>query len=178
MFHLATQATLQAIPAALAKAHQVYGVKDSKVIFVMNEDGRNFADWCQVRVRSGFGWVFFGREGWVGFSFGKDDLGNLWVIFFWKGWFDGHRVVVSFAFFLVIIVDFRDLRRNILDKDKRAICVHQSVCVSLNKEGEIRRSKLFTSGPVMQDVSHQRSRNPKQPLIYTVVSIGWFQIFT
>lgn len=53
--HFATQATLQAIPAALAKAHQVYGVKDSKVVFVMNEDGRNFADWCQVRL-----WVFLG----------------------------------------------------------------------------------------------------------------------
>ena len=45
---LPENATLQAIPAALAKAHQVYGVKDSKVVFVMNEDGRNFADWCQV----------------------------------------------------------------------------------------------------------------------------------
>ena len=53
--HFATQATLQAIPAALAKAHQVYGVKDSKVVFVMNEDGRNFADWCQVRL-----WFFLG----------------------------------------------------------------------------------------------------------------------
>ncbi len=50
MFHLETQATLLAIPAALAKAHQVYGVKDSKVVFVVNEDGRNFADWCQVRM--------------------------------------------------------------------------------------------------------------------------------
>ena len=50
MFHLETQATLQAIPAALAKAHQVYGIKDSKVVFVVNEDGRNFADWCQVRM--------------------------------------------------------------------------------------------------------------------------------
>lgn len=86
--HFATQATLQAIPAALAKAHQVYGVKDSKVVFVMNEDGRNFADWCQVRGLFFFGWVFFffrqGRLRGIYF-FGKDDLGNLWVIFFWKG---------------------------------------------------------------------------------------------
>lgn len=67
VFILRTQATLQAIPAALAKAHQVYGVKDSKVVFVMNEDGRNFADSCQVRVfwggvdffQKGKGWVFF-----------------------------------------------------------------------------------------------------------------------
>eukprot|EP00438_Fugacium_kawagutii_P013040 Skav208333 [mRNA] locus=scaffold1961:267572:278686:+ [translate_table: standard] len=45
---LPNNATMQAIPQALAKAHQVYGVKDAKVVFVVNEDLRNFADWCQV----------------------------------------------------------------------------------------------------------------------------------
>lgn len=46
--HLPENVTLQAIPAALAKAHQAYGVKDAKVVFVVNEDLRNFADWCQL----------------------------------------------------------------------------------------------------------------------------------
>ena len=30
------------------EAHQVYGVKDAKVVFVVNDDLRNFADWCQA----------------------------------------------------------------------------------------------------------------------------------
>lgn len=96
-FDIATQATLQAIPAALAKAHQVYGVKDSKVVFVMNEDGRNFADWCQVRVLFGLFWVFFfffseGKvEGDLIYFFGKDDL---------------MVIVVVVLFFVVIVVDF------------------------------------------------------------------------
>ena len=33
---------------ALDQAHQAYGVRDAKVVFVVNEDLRNFADWCQV----------------------------------------------------------------------------------------------------------------------------------
>ena len=74
---IATQATLQAIPAALAKAHQVYGVKDSKVVFVMNEDGRNFADWCQVRR-----WVLGGCFFFLFFFFFRK--GRLRVIFFFK----------------------------------------------------------------------------------------------
>ena len=42
----------------MAQAHQAYGVKDSKVVFVVNEDLRNFADWCQV----GKNWGIIGRN--------------------------------------------------------------------------------------------------------------------
>lgn len=40
----------------LAQAHQAYGVKDAKVVFVVNEDLRNFADWCQVGKKLGYHW--------------------------------------------------------------------------------------------------------------------------
>ena len=43
---LPPNAALDALPMALAKAHEAQG--GTKVLFVVNEDNRNFADWCQA----------------------------------------------------------------------------------------------------------------------------------
>ena len=43
---LPANAALEALPKALAAAHERQG--GAKVLFVVNEDERNFADWCQA----------------------------------------------------------------------------------------------------------------------------------